>query len=141
MDDLTNLATALGPESDNPRQRNQESKKKPNQGSSGQTQQQEPGPSSSNKPKRKCYFCNAEHIVAQCPTLLTLSPANRLKKVTEKKLCKNCFWRSSDTHTEASCRSEACGVNGCQEKHNKLLHIEKASGGTKKEAQTVLSTS
>ncbi|XP_045462023.1 uncharacterized protein LOC123672080 [Harmonia axyridis] len=67
----------------------------------------------------KCFLCNENHVIYYCSDFLKLSIPQRLEKVNELNLCRNCLCKG---HTADECRYIACP--NCKEKHNKLLHVE-----------------
>ncbi|XP_022170758.1 uncharacterized protein LOC111034046 [Myzus persicae] len=65
----------------------------------------------------KCYVCKLSHATYKCPTLLALSISDRIKRVTELKLCKICLKQ----HYNKKCNMRNCPK--CNKSHNSLLHI------------------
>ncbi|KAF2898087.1 hypothetical protein ILUMI_08087 [Ignelater luminosus] len=57
------------------------------------------------------------HKIYTCKELLQLSIDDRIAKVSELNLCKNCLCSG---HESAGCKAGSCKV--CKQKHNKLLH-------------------
>ena len=65
-----------------------------------------------------CIMCKQAHKIFGCPSLLKLSPSERLNKVKSFKLCFNCL---SGQHMLPKCPSKStCKI--CNERHNTILH-------------------
>ena len=80
--------------------------------------------------RSSCLVCGDSHILFFCKTFRSMSPNERMKVVTEHKLCINCLLSN---HTVKDCnKSYVCTVNDCKQKHCKLLHssIVKSVQGT-----------
>ena len=80
--------------------------------------------------RSSCLVCGDNHILFFCKTFKSMSPDERMKVVTEHKLCINCLLSN---HTVKDCnKSYVCTVNDCKQKHCKLLHssIVKSVQGT-----------
>ena len=80
--------------------------------------------------RSSCLVCGDSHILFFCKTFRSMSPDERMKVVTEHKLCINCLLSN---HTVKDCnKSYVCTVNDCKQKHCKLLHssIVKSVQGT-----------
>ncbi|MCG8430486.1 MAG: DUF1759 domain-containing protein, partial [Candidatus Omnitrophica bacterium] len=93
-----------------------EPRKSRKQESSCHTQQ---ATSSNSVPKDGCFLCKGSHRLPQCSEFLALTPEQRKAKVTELKLCLNCFSRQ---HFVASCvKPPSCSQ--CNGKHHPTLHI------------------
>ncbi|XP_055589014.1 uncharacterized protein LOC129741312 [Uranotaenia lowii] len=78
-----------------------------------------------------CAACNQEgHRSKDCRTFLNLSVDARWKLVQKLGLCRTCLF----DHGRRTCRNpNRCGVNGCEARHNPLLHstrTESLSGST-----------
>ena len=70
--------------------------------------------------RSSCLVCGDSHILFFCKTFRSMSPDERMKVVTEHKLCINCLLSN---HTVKDCnKSYVCTVNDCKQKHCKLLH-------------------
>lgn len=69
--------------------------------------------------KFPCPVCKSEcSEIEQCPKFKSFDVDNRLNIVKENKLCRICIRRH-----KGFCRINAiCGKNGCQYRHNSLLH-------------------
>lgn len=68
----------------------------------------------------KCFVCGVDHKSFQCPILLNASVEERMKTVTDKKLCFNCLF----PHRVNECKSKF-NCSKCQKRHHSLLHYEK----------------
>ncbi|KAF5283061.1 hypothetical protein FQR65_LT14078 [Abscondita terminalis] len=73
---------------------------------------------SSENPTPTCKICKGGHKASKCPILLDLSVEQRIQKITELKICKNCL--SHSNHARCSSRFR-CFV--CKGFHHSLLHI------------------
>ena len=85
-------------------------------------------PVSSTTFKRKpCVFCtNDQHSSAKCNVIGTVE--ERMKFVTQRKLCNNCL-RSG--HQSKDCQSKfSCRVQGCGSRHHSALHQDKSKSST-----------
>lgn len=60
-------------------------------------------------------------VIYRCPSFLSLSVNDRIKKVSELKLCKICL----RSHPNVKCQSRRC--TKCSRSHNSLLHFIKTS--------------
>ena len=70
----------------------------------------------------KCYICQAEHRVHDCPTMADSSPEERIQHAKNLRLCFSCLVRG---HPTRECRSRnKCGKNGCIRIHHPLLHTD-----------------
>ena len=82
------------------------------------------------KPQRPippCVLCDGAHRLYACDTFKKMKPDERLKLVTSKELCENCFLSN---HTTADCRRpNVCTVvrDGvqCGQRHSKFIHVDK----------------
>jgi hypothetical protein len=70
----------------------------------------------------KCVLCDQEgHKIFRCQQFLGMTVNDRWAKVRELRLCFGCLGRSN--HRLNQCRATRnCGVDGCDKKHNRLLH-------------------
>lgn len=68
-------------------------------------------------PSYKCYVCQQNHIASRCPTLISLSYADKMKLINERNLCNNCLLRhnTQDCNVPITC-------NTCNGKHRTILH-------------------
>ena len=70
----------------------------------------------------RCFFCNANHRLADCQGFSRASSQDKLKFVREKRLCENCL---SSTHYAGGCKNpNGCKVQDCTfaRKHLGVLH-------------------
>jgi len=68
----------------------------------------------------KCDCCNGDHGIWKCKQFIQLGVADRWQLAKDKKLCFRCL---ASSHRGQDCsRSRPCGVNGCTQVHNRLLH-------------------
>ncbi|XP_018395653.1 PREDICTED: uncharacterized protein LOC108774125 [Cyphomyrmex costatus] len=65
----------------------------------------------------KCRTCEGDHPTYKCSNFLSLSTADRKKKLLEKRLCINCLGAG---HYARYCQSSTC--KKCGKKHNSLIH-------------------
>ena len=73
-------------------------------------------------PPPKCYICQAEHRVHDCPTMADSSPEERIQHAKNHRLCVSCLVRG---HPTRECRSRnKCSKNGCIRIHHPLLHTD-----------------
>ena len=79
----------------------------------------------SNKVKyhKKCVFCNLDHSLWDCVQFKQLDIRQRWDVARSNKLCYRCLGRSH--YGEACTKTRICGINGCKESHNRLLHRDK----------------
>jgi len=73
----------------------------------------------------KCYFCKQAHTIYRCPSFLGLTIADRIKRITELRLCKICL----RSHEGERCQSRRCTI--CSRPHNGLLHLSRTDKPTK----------
>ncbi|KAF0711208.1 DUF1758 domain-containing protein [Aphis craccivora] len=66
----------------------------------------------------KCYSCKQAHTIYRCPSFLGLTISDRIKRITELKLCKICLRPHNDGD---KCQSRRCTI--CSRPHNSLLHL------------------
>lgn len=67
-----------------------------------------------------CGHCDKNHMIFRCVQFRELSPAQRISRADELKLCHNCL---KQNHSTADCRSEyKCFT--CNQRHHALLHID-----------------
>ncbi|XP_060879186.1 uncharacterized protein LOC132951391 [Metopolophium dirhodum] len=65
----------------------------------------------------ECYVCKSTHTIYKCPTFYNLTVPERIKRVTELKLCKICLRQ----HESKKCNAKFCFK--CAKVHNTLLHL------------------
>ena len=75
----------------------------------------------SNRSPMKCYVCEEEHRVIECPVLAKASVPERLELAKKARLCFSCFNRG---HSKNDCRSKKkCEKSdSCPYFHHPLLH-------------------
>ncbi|KAF0744804.1 Peptidase A2 domain-containing protein, partial [Aphis craccivora] len=76
-----------------------------------------------------CYICQAPHTIYKCPIFIALPVTERIKKVTEMKLCKLCLRQ----HVPKKCNGKNCFT--CSKPHNTMLHLSNSSELRKSEAE------
>ncbi|CAB4000761.1 transcription factor COE1 [Paramuricea clavata] len=70
----------------------------------------------------KCYVCNEDHKVIECPTLADSTVPERFNLAREARLCFSCLNKG---HMMRDCRlKKKCEKNGCTRLHHQLLHEE-----------------
>lgn len=88
-----------------------------------------------NQYKRRCYYCNKEHLLHSCDSFLKLSINDRILAAKELKLCLNCL---RDNHASWHCKSRKCLK--CRKPHNSLLHLESHNANVVDSTATELPT-
>jgi len=69
----------------------------------------------------KCHSCKQAHtILYRCPSFLGSTISDRIKRITELKLCKICLRPHNDGD---KCQSRRCTI--CSRPHNSLLHLSR----------------
>ena len=92
--------------------------------------------SSEGRTVKPCSFCQQSHRLYQCNEFRALKPELKLKHVTECKLCENCLL---DNHAVERCfRQSMCGIEGCNQKHSRLLHSSKTQGEIQKSSPSMI---
>ena len=76
--------------------------------------------SNKGKYQKKCVFCNLDHSLWDCVQFKQLDIRQRCDVARSNKLCYRCLRRSH--YGEACTKMGICGINGCKESHNRLLH-------------------
>ncbi|XP_073838192.1 uncharacterized protein [Musca autumnalis] len=70
--------------------------------------------------EEECRLCRGQHNLFDCKKFHSMSVPNRWNEVKKLRLCFSCL---GSGHSTRNCRRrKECHVNGCQRKHNKLLH-------------------
>ncbi|XP_073831631.1 uncharacterized protein [Musca autumnalis] len=70
--------------------------------------------------EEECRLCRGQHNLFYCKKFHSMSVPNRWNEVKKLRLCFSCL---GSGHSTRNCRRrKECHVNGCQRKHNKLLH-------------------
>ena len=67
----------------------------------------------------KCVVCGNTHGIRACDAFKKLAPIDRYKKMKENKLCFLCF---RGGHAVKDCKMKDGGIDGCQRRHNRILH-------------------
>ena len=76
----------------------------------------------------RCVACKGSHSLTQCGQFKAMRPYQRLQLVRRNHLCFGCL---SKTHMIATCdKSRTCNVDGCNSKHNALLHVNQVRSYT-----------
>lgn len=71
-----------------------------------------------------CLYCSAsDHNIKTCPQFTALQIFDRIAWVREKKLCVRCLRKGK--HNYKYCKAKPCGIDGCEELHNKIIHSAK----------------
>ena len=73
--------------------------------------------------KRPCKVCEENHPIWVCDSFKGMTVSKRWETAKKHRLCYRCL---GDNHVGQSCRrTRICGLNGCTETHNRLLHDDK----------------
>ena len=86
---------------------------------------------------KKCWGCETDsHWPDQCPSLLKLTPEERLQKVKDKHACFACMKKAGRGHNMNTCsRKKKCSQ--CDSHHHHLLHIVKPAAPATPTAQVM----
>ena len=77
------------------------------------------------KVRSQCCLCNRNHPLYMCSQFIEQSLDERVKYVTDNKLCTICFL---STHGSDECRSPyRCTINKCNKRHSSLIHADSSS--------------
>ena len=68
-----------------------------------------------------CPLADGTHKIWNCPLFRNMSVNDRHAAVRKQRLCYGCLGKG---HAIKDCKVNACGINGCTKKHNRLLHSE-----------------
>ncbi|XP_059217730.1 uncharacterized protein LOC131997951 [Stomoxys calcitrans] len=74
---------------------------------------------------RPCKVCRLNHTLRQCTKFKSWPLKEKLKFVTDNKICRNCL---SYGHFDQKCQSEHV-CQKCQQKHHTMLHPESCNSG------------
>ena len=75
--------------------------------------------------KKVCKVCKAHHRLWECDEFKKKDAVKRWEVVKKNRLCFRCL---NANHFAKDCRSSRiCGVDGCTDNHNRLLHQAKES--------------
>ena len=71
----------------------------------------------------RCIVCSYDHALWNCNRFKQLDTDDKWRLAKENKLCYKCL---GSNHTGSSCtKMRICGINGCKDSHNRLLHRDK----------------
>ena len=65
-----------------------------------------------------CPLLDGTHKIWNCPLFRNMSVNDRYAAVRKQRLCYGCLGKG---HAIKDCKVNACGINGCIKKHNRLL--------------------
>ena len=68
-----------------------------------------------------CPLADGTHRFWNCPLFKNMNVNDRYAVVWKQRLCYGCLGKG---HAIKDCKVNACGINGCTKKHNRLLHSE-----------------
>ena len=68
-----------------------------------------------------CPLVDDTHKIWNCPLFRNMSVNDRYAAVKKQRLSYGCLGKG---HAIKDCSVNACGINGCIKKHNRLLHSE-----------------
>ena len=68
-----------------------------------------------------CPLADGTHKIWNCPLFRNMSVNDRYAAVRKQRLSYGCLGKG---HAIKDCKVNACGINGCIKKHNRLLHSE-----------------
>ena len=68
-----------------------------------------------------CPLADGTLKIWKCPLFRNMSVNDRYAAVRKQRLCYGCLGK---WHAIKDCKVNACGINGCIKKHNRLLHSE-----------------
>ena len=72
------------------------------------------------KAKMDCEYCKKDHPLWRCEEFKKMDVRSRWHTTKQLRVCFCCLRRN---HTSDQCtRSKTCGIDGCQRRHNSLLH-------------------
>ena len=69
----------------------------------------------------QCPLADDTHEIWNCPLFKSMSLNDRYASVNKHRFCYGCLGKG---HAIKDCKVNACGINGCIKKHNRLLHSE-----------------
>ncbi|XP_075991225.1 uncharacterized protein LOC142986591 [Anticarsia gemmatalis] len=75
-----------------------------------------------NERKPQCLVCKKEHQLTDCRRFRSASVNERWDIAKKNKICFRCLLSS---HRRENCQSKACGEDGCDMAHHRLLHHRK----------------
>ena len=68
-----------------------------------------------------CPLADGTHKIWNCPLFKNMNVNDRYAAVRKQRLCYGCLGKG---HAIKDCKVNACVINGCTKKHNRLLHTE-----------------
>ena len=68
-----------------------------------------------------CPLADGTHKIWNCPLFKNMNVNDRYAAVRKQRLCYGCLGKG---HAINDCKVNACVINGCTKKHNRLLHSE-----------------
>ena len=84
------------------------------------------GGSAVGTPRHSCKICNRQHGVWACDQFKKMNQTQRWDIAKQYKVCYCCL---GDDHLGQACtRTRICGLDGCRETHNRLLHKKQNTG-------------
>ena len=69
----------------------------------------------------QCPLADGTNKLWNCPLIRSMSVNDRYAAVRKQRLC---YWSLGKGDATKDCKVNACGINGCIKKHNRLLHSE-----------------
>ena len=81
------------------------------------------------KKNTKCTVCQHDHRIWQCNTFKDEDINRRWETAKKQKLCFQCL--GSNHLSKAFKNSRICGIDGCTDTHNRLLHQKKSEKAEK----------
>ena len=83
----------------------------------------------------RCGVCTGSHEASLCKIFQEAKISERWSLARKNKLCFRCLKRNN---LQRDCRQEAgCGLAGCKQQHNSLLHVSGSDKGVKNTLDTV----
>ena len=74
--------------------------------------------------RRTCKICDNQHGVWRCESFRKMDASKQCKMAKQQKSCYRCL---GDNHHGVTCpRSRICGIKGCGDTHNRLLHQDQS---------------
>ena len=84
--------------------------------------------------KSDCIVCHTSHPIWLCDEFKSMQIVDRNKIAKDNRLCFGCLLEG---HVGKNCvKMGICGINGCKERHNRLLHENKEVESEKKNEDT-----
>ena len=73
--------------------------------------------------REPCWYCNGRHFIVVCPMFKAMKVKDRIGLVRSKGRCMSCY---DQGHMVKDCpQSVVCGIDGCNFKHSRYLHLNK----------------